>query len=477
VRVDGAVLEQDLAAESDLYACAAVCCRHVVDAGYELISIYFERSGLLRCYASLGYWQVHDGFPLVRGVIGATVRTGQRHVLDTVGNSTYIEAAPEVVAEICSPVVLDGRARGAVNLESATPLDDEAIADIDAVAEVLARRVAELSDQLDLTGWRLVADFASRVVRLNDPAEVAHETLAVARELTGVSTVAIALGSVVDGYALSFVTGALTDELRALNHSCLTRMGRWMEGARSTYTVGQPDGTGFTGEDSLRAGGVETLGVFALEMADARLGYLMLVDDVPEVPTHDVVEQVELIANLAAAALANAHHVAALTEQSRRDPLTGLGHGRTFSERLRDVQRGPAALHAVLSIDVDHFKDINDTQGHAAGDRVLRALAQSMSATLRGDDCVFRTGGDEFAAIVAVADEAEAVFVAQRLRLAAHYVGVDVSIGVALTSPGSTSDDDESVFTRADAALYHVKRSGRGNVHLSCAHRTASLDA
>jgi diguanylate cyclase (GGDEF)-like protein len=99
-----------------------------------------------------------------------------------------------------------------------------------------------------------------------------------------------------------------------------------------------------------------------------------------------------------------------------------------------------------------------------------------MSATLRGDDCVFRTGGDEFAAIVAVADEAEAVFVAQRLRLAAHYVGVDVSIGVALTSPGSTSDDDESVFTRADAALYHVKRSGRGNVHLSCAHRTASLD-
>jgi diguanylate cyclase (GGDEF)-like protein len=476
VRIDAAVLEQDLARETDLYACAAVCCRHIVDAGYELISIYFERSGLMRCYASLGYWQVHDGFPLVRGVIGATVRTGRRHVLDTVGNSTYIEAAPDVVAEICSPVTVGGRAVGAVNLESPTPLDDEAIADIDMVADVLGRRVTELSDQLDLTGWRLVADFASRVVRLTDPAVVADETLTVARELTGVSSVAIALGSVVDGYSLSFVTGALTDELRALNHSCLTRMGRWMEGARSTYTVGQPDGTGFTGEDSLRARGVETLGVFALEVADTRLGYLMLVDDVPEVPTHEVVEQVELIANLAAAALANAHHLAALTEQSRRDPLTGLGHGRMFNERLRDVQRGPAALHAVLSIDVDHFKQINDTQGHAAGDRVLRALAQSMSATLRGDDCVFRTGGDEFAAIVAVADEAEAVFVAQRLRQAAHYVGVDVSIGVALTTPGS-ADDDESVFTRADAALYHVKRSGRGNVHLSCAHRTASLDA
>lgn len=476
MRIDAAVLEQDLARETDLYACAAVCCRHIVDAGYELISIYFERSGLMRCYASLGYWQVHDGFPLVRGVIGATVRTGQRHVIDTVGNSTYIEAAPDVVAEICSPITVGGRAVGAVNLESPTALDDEAIADIDGVADVLARRVTELADQLDLHGWRLVADFASRVVRLTDPAEVAHETLTVARALTGVSSVAIALGSVVDGYSLSFVTGALTDELRALNHSCLTRMGRWMEGARSTYTVGQPDGTGFTGEDSLRARGVETLGVFALEVADTRLGYLMLVDDVPEVPTHEVVEQVELIANLAAAALANAHHLAALTEQSRRDPLTGLGHARTFNERLRDVQRGPATLHAVLSIDVDHFKEINDTQGHAAGDRVLRALAQSMSATLRGDDCVFRTGGDEFAAIVAVADETQAVFVAHRLRQAAHYVGVDVSIGVALTTPGS-DDDDESVFTRADASLYHVKRSGRGNVHLSCAHRPASLDA
>jgi diguanylate cyclase (GGDEF)-like protein len=119
----------------------------------------------------------------------------------------------------------------------------------------------------------------------------------------------------------------------------------------------------------------------------------------------------------------------------------------------------------VLSIDVDHFKRINDEQGHDAGDRALRAVGEAMNAALRLDDCLFRTGGDEFAVAVPVRDESDALRIADRVQRAARRAGLPVSIGVAVVAPDDT--DPRVVFARADAALYSVKRRGRDGTALA----------
>ena len=127
-----------------------------------------------------------------------------------------------------------------------------------------------------------------------------------------------------------------------------------------------------------------------------------------------------------------------------------------FGERLLSVRKVDG-MCAVLAIDVDHFKTVNDTFGHEHGDRVLRELADAMSTAIRCDDALFRIGGDEFAAVVAVSSREEAMAVAGRMEEAARRVGTPVSIGVALDEGGEGDD----LYARADAALYRAKHAGR----------------
>ena len=118
----------------------------------------------------------------------------------------------------------------------------------------------------------------------------------------------------------------------------------------------------------------------------------------------------------------------------------------------------------MFAIDIDSFKSINDTYGHQAGDRALVDLAQALSTALRTGDELYRIGGDEFAAILDVQRDDEAVGVAERLVAAARTVRQTISVGVAVRLPGETSQD---TLGRADAALYLAKRSGRDRVHLA----------
>ena len=166
------------------------------------------------------------------------------------------------------------------------------------------------------------------------------------------------------------------------------------------------------------------------------------------------------------------------TEALRRsvasDHLTGLANRRALFEacelEMQRWQRAPRPLSLVM-IDADHFKAINDTYGHAAGDAVLRHLATSMSATFRAMDVVARLGGEEFVVLLPNCDEDAAAAVAQRLCdfIATHAAAVDgatvhytVSAGVA-----SMDADVESVdafIERADVAMYAAKAAGRNRV-------------
>ncbi|MGH2889425.1 MAG: diguanylate cyclase domain-containing protein, partial [Solirubrobacteraceae bacterium] len=167
---------------------------------------------------------------------------------------------------------------------------------------------------------------------------------------------------------------------------------------------------------------------------------------------------------------------AALTQQALHDPLTRLPNRALFLDRLRvalDRSRRTGAPVAVMFLDVDGFKAINDSLGHGAGDRVLTVLAERFRGLLRPMDTVARFGGDEFTFLFEGLDgEQEAALVAQRisrsagaaLALADQQRSVSVSIGVTIVSDPDTVIDD--VIRHADNAMYRAKEFGGARFEL-----------
>lgn len=166
---------------------------------------------------------------------------------------------------------------------------------------------------------------------------------------------------------------------------------------------------------------------------------------------------------------------AQLREQAIRDPLTGLYNRRYFNETIAReisdaIRRGEPT--AVLAIDVDHFKRVNDTHGHAVGDAALVALARVIGACFRASDLACRFGGEEFVVVLFGAGLDVASRRAEQLRKSfaavsfaeadASPVRATVSIGVSVAEPGSARIDE--ALARADAALYEAKHQGRNRV-------------
>ncbi len=162
-----------------------------------------------------------------------------------------------------------------------------------------------------------------------------------------------------------------------------------------------------------------------------------------------------------------------LSEMARRDELTGLANRRAFEATLPDMMGRAKRFEeqfTLLAIDIDHFKQVNDTHGHAAGDEVLRAVARTMMDTMRDGDRVFRVGGEEFAVLLPRTDGAPARLAAERIRQAVEMapvslksteIAVTVSIGMASTLDFPEKSD---LLEAADAALYRAKHEGRNRI-------------
>ncbi len=154
-----------------------------------------------------------------------------------------------------------------------------------------------------------------------------------------------------------------------------------------------------------------------------------------------------------------------LENLARNDPLTQLPNRRTLFEcmekeiaRAQRSGRGPA----VLMFDLDHFKAINDTQGHQHGDKVLTHFAQILKAQLRKTDCAGRYGGEEFMAILPETDQATALQITQRIHDTIngdHALACPVSVGLAIWS--GPEDTLDTLIARADSAVYEAKARGR----------------
>ena len=147
------------------------------------------------------------------------------------------------------------------------------------------------------------------------------------------------------------------------------------------------------------------------------------------------------------------------------DPLTGLANHRRFHQALEDTI-GAARSAAVVALDLDHFKFLNDTRGHPYGDQVLREVAAKLREAVRGaHDLVGRLGGEEFGILLADVDAEEAFRVAERARglirgLPIDGFSLDCSAGVAAWP--TDTDSPARLLDLADAALYQAKRMGRG---------------
>lgn len=154
--------------------------------------------------------------------------------------------------------------------------------------------------------------------------------------------------------------------------------------------------------------------------------------------------------------------LAELRRLATRDPLTGLLNRREFdrvlAEETERARRFGHPLGLVLA-DVDHFKRINDTRGHAAGDAALRVLAERLSGLVRGEGHVARVGGDELGVILPAADAAGALNTARAMCVTAAEAGFTVSAGAASRSGNACST--EALLVAADRALYAAKGEGR----------------
>lgn len=167
-----------------------------------------------------------------------------------------------------------------------------------------------------------------------------------------------------------------------------------------------------------------------------------------------------------------------LLELAATDALTGLPNRRTFIGRLEEeferVRRFPSQHTAVLMLDLDHFKRINDSCGHAAGDEVLRQVGMLIRDETRRVDLCSRLGGEEFAILLAGAVPAQAGEFAERLRgkiadAAIVYEGRMIAVTASIGVAAMKADDDsaDAALMRADRALYQAKDSGRNQVRLA----------
>jgi diguanylate cyclase (GGDEF)-like protein len=204
------------------------------------------------------------------------------------------------------------------------------------------------------------------------------------------------------------------------------------------------------------------------------IGIVELTSNDPSAFDERQIELAKVLTREAALTFDNARLYGKIREQAFRDPLTGLANRSRFQERvehsLARLRRSPKRV-AVLFIDLDHFKLVNDRFGHTVGDRLLQAVAQRVDASVRPGDTAARLGGDEFAILledVDGKDEAESVcrrlleVLGEPVALGQAAPTIGASIGVATSGLGGETVDE--LLRNADIAMYAAKAAGRGQV-------------
>ena len=224
----------------------------------------------------------------------------------------------------------------------------------------------------------------------------------------------------------------------------------------------------------------DKIGAFPLTSEGEITGCIVARSTLDKLSTRDI-SYLEQLTRQSAITINRANAYAKILQYATLDALTGLNNRRQFEVRLKQeiatTKRQKNPLCAMM-IDIDFFKKVNDTYGHASGDAVLRAVASVIKEHLRESDIPSRYGGEEFAVLLPYTHIDEAQIVGERLRKAVEStpvpidkknINVTISMGLAEFNPEETG---EELFERADKALYEAKESGRNRV---CINKDAKL--
>lgn len=206
-------------------------------------------------------------------------------------------------------------------------------------------------------------------------------------------------------------------------------------------------------------------------LGDERLGVIQTAIDKKNYSfSHNFLEECEVISNQVALALKRSKLYQLVIERSRIDGLTGLYLRRYFLERLKQEfvsSRRYGTFFSLLMIDIDHFKNINDTYGHLTGDKVLSELSEIFKSVFHPGIIISRYGGEEFAVIVGITPQEEVRQMAEKLRKTVEKsifpegIHLTISIGIAYRHQAESEDE---ILRKADEALYRAKNEGRNRV-------------
>jgi diguanylate cyclase (GGDEF)-like protein len=233
--------------------------------------------------------------------------------------------------------------------------------------------------------------------------------------------------------------------------------------------------------------GLASIAMIPLRCREELIGSVNLCSaDVNRFTAHHASDFLAHLGAIASAAIENAVNRARLRRSGFTDMLTGWHNRRYLQARMKEelarACRDGSNLVCMM-LDIDHFKHVNDTWGHAAGDSVLRELAQRIDAEVRASDVAARFGGEEFVILLPNTTSADGQFLAERIRNAVStapfelpeggHMPVTVSIGIAEFNPAAVKGDlkslGEALIARADVALYGAKAAGRDRVVVEAA--------
>src|SRR6266516_3960828 len=346
--------------------------------------------------------------------------------------------------------------------------------------DITERKSAEQELQRAAAQQAAVARLGGKALKDGDPDALMREAIALLGEIDGVEAAGIwEVGR--DGRGLRLRAG-LEGQVAGSSRFAAARDSHAGAALASGLHVIVDDWSSerrFSVPPVLRVLGVRSSLAVVIDGKQHPFGVLDVHSTEPSRFTPQDVHFVQALANVLADAIER--HIAdqALRHRVLHDSLTGLPNRLSFVDSLNDaLERATASGSPVgiLFLDLDHFKLINDSMGHHAGDELLRAVAPRLRAHLRPGDIVARSGGDEFGILVdRLADEDEAVAIAERVATtfaepyplggADHFV--TASIGIAVAHPGGREPLDAKMLIRdADAAMYRAKERGRARCEL-----------
>jgi diguanylate cyclase (GGDEF)-like protein/PAS domain S-box-containing protein len=403
--------------------------------GYALTGIYMVEGDKLLLKEYRGYDTVISSLPLSKGVMARAVREKRAIFLSDVSLDEDFQAAISgIQSEIALPLFDSQGVVGVLNIETrkGTTLTSDDLRLMTALAEQVSFALERSKLYEDLRGreerLRLLADNTRDVIAWHDRAgHFLYVTPAVQMSF---------------GYAPEEILGrkaseyAHPEDVSLLGHDLLPKLLRGEAITGSHYRIQHKDG---------RFLWVETFAQPLFDEAGEVTGYVA--------SSRDITERKRLQEQMLEGALLY-------------DSLTNLPNRALFMDRLKHASQRREYNFAVLFLDLDRFKIINDSLGHNAGDKLLIGIAERLQSCVRPQDTVARLGGDEFAILLEDISDAGAHAIAERIQLtlkkpfnlAGRDVQSSVSIGITL---GKDMADPEQLLRNADVAMYHAKNTGR----------------